>query len=331
MGGGAVTGNVIRPAFAYRPLSDASMGRQIPVMPSTPQRLADLLVPSRICMPLLAGSVADAAAALCEVLDLSGALSHADLLRERIEEARSEDIVGLADRGFVLHYRTEAVRDVVVAIGIAPQEVVRVLDDQSLQRGRVVALVCAPPRQMARHLQVVRALVRVLANPDSVAAVLATETPAQVLVLPQFTGKELPAQLTVRELMSERPRTVGPEVPLRSAVLEMLRAGLGGLPVVDESHRVIGMLSERELLRDLLSHYLPRAGGANALQPPAAARRTVRDIMTRQVLCVAPEQPIAEVASLMLNKDVDRVPVVKDDRLVGFLTRGDIVRKLIGS
>ena len=59
--------------------------------------------------------------------------------------------------------------------------------------------------------------------------------------------------------------------------------------------------------------------------------RTVRDIMTRQVLCVAPEQPIAEVASLMLNKDVDRVPVVKDDRLVGFLTRGDIVRKLIGS
>ena len=53
--------------------------------------------------------------------------------------------------------------------------------------------------------------------------------------------------------------------------------------------------------------------------------------MTRQVLCVAPEQPLAEVASLMLNKDVERVPVVQDDRLVGFLTRGDIVRKLIGS
>ena len=124
MGGGAVTEHVIRPAFALGPLSDASLGRQISVMPSTPQRLADLLVPSRICMPLLAGSVADAAAALCELLDHSGALSHADLLRERIEEARSEDIVGLADRGFVLHYRTEAVRDVVVAIGIAPQEVV---------------------------------------------------------------------------------------------------------------------------------------------------------------------------------------------------------------
>ncbi len=45
---------------------------------------------------------------------------------------------------------------------------------------------------------------------------------------------------------------------------------------------------------------------------------------------MAPEQPLAEVASLMLNKDVERVPVVKDGRLVGSFTRGDLVRKLIG-
>ena len=300
-------------------------------MPTSPQRVSDLLVASRIVMPLLAGTVADAAEALCRALDRSGALSNADLLCERIEEARSEDLVALADRAFVLHYRTDAVRDLVVSIGVAPNDVVRVLDDHAMQRARLVVLVCAPPRQLARHLQVVSALVRVLSTASAVTAALSAETPGQLLALPQFAGLTLPAQLTVRELMSERPRTVGPDVPLRSAVLEMLRAGVGGLPVVDESNRVIGMLSERELLRDLLSHYLPRAGGANALQPPAAARRTVRDIMTRQVLCVAPEQPIAEVASLMLNKDVERVPVVKDDRLVGFLTRGDIVRKLIGS
>ena len=68
-----------------------------------------------------------------------------------------------------------------------------------------------------------------------------------------------------------------------------------------------------------------RAAGA------PARRATVRDVMTRQVLCVSPEQPLAEVASLMSNKDVDRVPVVREGRLVGFLTRGDIVRKLIGT
>jgi tRNA nucleotidyltransferase (CCA-adding enzyme) len=52
--------------------------------------------------------------------------------------------------------------------------------------------------------------------------------------------------------------------------------------------------------------------------------------MTRQVLCVAPEQPLAEVVSLMVNKNVERVPVVRQGQLVGFLTRSDILRQLIG-
>jgi CBS domain-containing protein len=64
---------------------------------------------------------------------------------------------------------------------------------------------------------------------------------------------------------------------------------------------------------------------------PGDRPKQVRDVMTRQVLCVSPDQPVAEVAAMMTNKDVDRVPVVRDGRLVGFLTRGDIVRKLIGS
>jgi tRNA nucleotidyltransferase (CCA-adding enzyme) len=51
--------------------------------------------------------------------------------------------------------------------------------------------------------------------------------------------------------------------------------------------------------------------------------------MTRQVLCVAPEQPLAEAVSLMVNKDVERLPVVRHGQLVGFLTRGDILRQLI--
>jgi CBS domain-containing protein len=92
------------------------------------------------------------------------------------------------------------------------------------------------------------------------------------------------------------------------------------------------MLGQRELLQTLLSVYLDRAGAAGREAAPADARaRQVRDVMTRQVLCVSPDQPLAEVAAMMTNKDVDRVPVVREGRLVGFLTRGDIVRKLVGS
>ena len=92
------------------------------------------------------------------------------------------------------------------------------------------------------------------------------------------------------------------------------------------------MLSEREVMRHLLTtaglHGRPMSRRRAA---PARPRDACATSMTRQVLCVAPEQPIAEVASLMSNKDVDRVPVVREGRLVGFLTRGDIVRKLIGN
>jgi CBS domain-containing protein len=71
--------------------------------------------------------------------------------------------------------------------------------------------------------------------------------------------------------------------------------------------------------------------GPPRLQPGVVPEpKTVRDAMTRQVLCVAPDQPVALVAALMSNKDVERVPVVREGRLVGLLTRGDIVRKLIG-
>ncbi len=300
-------------------------------MGNAPQRLSDVLRPALVRMPLVASTLADAANELCSVMSEGGALANPELLRERIEEARPEDIVGLGDRAFVVHYRTEAVNDLVVAIGVSQRTLCRELADDETQCARIVVMVCAPARQLARHLQVVGAFARLLAKPANVAALLEAQSPDAVVRLEVFVQKELPAQLAVRDLMSLRPRTIGPDAPLQSAVLDMVRAGLGGLPVVDADNRVIGMLSERELLRDLLSHYLPRAGGPSGSPPPSSARRTVRDLMTRQVLCVAPEQPLAEVASLMLNKDVDRVPVVKDGRLVGFLTRGDIVRKLIGS
>ncbi len=292
--------------------------------------LADLLRATRTRLPLEATTLADAALALAECLAEDDVLINMDRLRERVEEARPEDMVGLGDRGFILHYRSDAVRDLAIAVGVARQPVCRLLDDDETQCARIVVLVAAPPTQMARHLQVVSAIARVLSRTANVDALLAVGN-ADELVRAAPWQKEIPPQLTVRDLMTEQPRTVGPDAPLRTAVMDMLRAGVGGLPVVDADNRVLGMLSERELLRDLLSHYLPRAGGTSGALPPAAARRTVRDIMTRQVLCVAPDQPLAEVASLLLNKDVDRVPVVKGDRLVGFLTRGDIVRKLIGS
>ena len=294
--------------------------------------LAALFPESRCVVPLMAPTIADAALQLAQVLETQGLLAQHERLVERIEEARAEDIIGISDRAFVLHYRTDAAKELAAAIGVTIKPLRRDLGDgDEFQIARVVALIVSPRKLAAKNLQFVGSLARFLASPARVAPLVDAKSARELATLPDLTHWTIRAELTVRDLMTMSPRTIAPETPIRSAVLDMVRSGVGALPVVDESNRVVGLLSERELLRHLLSHYLPRAGGNVPSPPPATAKRTVRDVMTRQVLCVAPEQPLAEVASLMLNKDVDRVPVVKNGTLVGFLTRGDIVRKLIGT
>jgi CBS domain-containing protein len=281
--------------------------------------LADLLRADRVVVRLQATTVEDAARELVAQLEKSGAITDAEKLRHRIDEELPEDIVAMGDRAFLLHYRTDATSQLIVALGTAENAICRELSDGDRQCARVLLLVVAPPRLAARYLQVVGAFARFLSSAERVDAVLAQETPQAL------------AQLTVREMMTERPHTTRPDTPVKEAAREMVRWRVSALPVVEVDGRLVGMLSSRDLVRDLLGSYLQGGQGATDRPTPKPPRRTVRDVMTRQVLCVSPDEPLAEVASLMTNKDVERVPVVRDGLLVGFLTRGDIVRKLIGS
>ncbi len=294
-------------------------------------RLSDFLAPSRILVPLECDTLDAARSALLERLDASGSIADVDRLRERAAEERGEDMVAFADQAFLLHYRTDTASALQVALGVCPDGIRRVLDDGAEQRAPVLVMIIGPPRLAARQLQIVRAFGRLLPRPEAVEAIVDAPSPEAIATLPIFADVDLPEQLLVRDLMTERPRTTTIDVPLRVAARELIRTGLGALPVVDERDRLLGMLSERELMRHLLTTEVLSDGSSRHVPPGAqGANKSVRDVMTRQVLCVAPEQPVAEVAALMANKDVERVPVVREDRLVGFLTRGDIVRKLLG-
>lgn len=293
-------------------------------------RLAEFLAPARIALPLDCRTLDDARAELLRRLHASGAIADLERLSLRVAEERGEDMVAIAGHAFLLHYRTDTATRIQVALGVCPQGVLRAFDDGTEQRAPVVVVVVGPPRLAARLLQVVRAFGRLLPRPDALDALLDAPTPDAAASLPMFDEFEIAEQLLVRDLMTERPRTTTGEVPLRIAARELILTGLGALPVVDDDMRLLGMLSERELMRHLLTTEVFSDGIGRPAPPGQAAGKTVRDAMTRQVLCVAPEQPVAEVAALMSNKDVERVPVVREGRLVGFLTRGDIVRKLIG-
>jgi CBS domain-containing protein len=294
-------------------------------------KLREFLAPERVIIPLQARTLDEAGAELLErVLDAREVLD-AYKLRRRAGEARPEDVVAMGDRAFLLHYRSDGAGQLLVAVGVAPRSICRELPGEETQCARVVLLIVTPPRQAARYLQIVGGFARLLRQQDVLDAVHAATSPQALVDLEAFAGYQLPEQLTVRDVMTDNPRTVLAETPLKEAARTLVRAGLGALPVIDDERRVVGMVSEREVIRHLLTTQVFTGTDVRSALSPLSGPRTVRDVMSRQVMCVAPEQPIAEVASLMSNKDVDRVPVVREGQLVGFLTRGDIVRKLIGN
>lgn len=110
------------------------------------------------------------------------------------------------------------------------------------------------------------------------------------------------------------------------------------MPVVSEEQEVLGLISHGEILRHLLARPADRtsgehqAGTRGGARPSAsvARERAVRDVMDRSVLCLSEEQSVTEAATLMVNKKLERVPVVREGALVGLLTREDLVRRLFG-
>ena len=293
-------------------------------------RLGEFLTPALAVVPLHAATLTDAATVLAERLTAAGLVADADRLLRRIAEDRAEDTAAFGDRAFVLHYRTDAARGVGVALGTSREPVRRQLRDGEGQHAQVVVVVVAPPGRAAQYLQIVGGITRTLSRADVVEDMLRQPSGEALVAMPSLADFELPNQLTVGDLMTDHPRVTRADTLVRDAAVEMMQAGLGALPVVDDEQRLVGLLGDRDLLRDLLTSVVLGSPVSKGPARGSDRRRHVRDIMTRQVLCVAPEQPLAEVVSLMVNKNVERVPVVRHGQLVGFLTRSDILRQLIG-
>ncbi len=150
--------------------------------------------------------------------------------------------------------------------------------------------------------------------------------------------------LTIRDVMSKDPITLKPTATLREAAITLADESVGGCPVVDDDGRIIGMLSEVDILDALKTQHKE----LRMLMPPeitfgisfveiikerealAAFKevesRLVKDIMTKEVHAVGPNDSVERAIRLMVQHKIHRIPVVQGDRLVGILTRGDVLR-----
>jgi CBS domain-containing protein len=140
--------------------------------------------------------------------------------------------------------------------------------------------------------------------------------------------------MRVRAIMSEEVLTIGPETPLRDVAAILAAHGISGLPVCDAERRVMGVVSEADILFKEHDPLEGRRGGplawlADGTLATAVAKadaRTARDAMTTPPVTIRPHQSVAEAARVMTERRINRLPVVKDGVLVGIVTRADLVR-----
>lgn len=135
-----------------------------------------------------------------------------------------------------------------------------------------------------------------------------------------------PTGTTATDIMTTDPATAHPDDTLLVAAARMQRLNVRHLPIVDANHRVIGMLSDRDLRTVIGNAFLDPDQQSPA---GALAERRVGDVMSRDVLTVTPGQSVAELAAELMGRAISALPVVDDDgRLVGIVSIVDVLRGL---
>jgi predicted transcriptional regulator len=144
---------------------------------------------------------------------------------------------------------------------------------------------------------------------------------------------------TVADVMSHDPIVVQPDSPLSEAIQILAKNRISGLPVVDSSGKLVGVISETDLMWQETGAtppaYIMLLDSVIYLENPARYERelhkalgqTVGEVMTKDPVTVKPNKSLREAAQLMHERSIHRLPVLDDaGRVTGILTRGDIIR-----
>ncbi|WP_290577282.1 CBS domain-containing protein [Algiphilus sp.] len=124
-------------------------------------------------------------------------------------------------------------------------------------------------------------------------------------------------KIRVQDYMSAHLLTFTPETDVLNAINELLEKGISGAPVVDRLGNLVGMLSEKDCMRVALNAgYHGDFGGK------------VRDFMSPRVVTVDADASILEIARMFMESSFKRYPVVSDNRLVGNISRSDVLRAI---
>ena len=137
--------------------------------------------------------------------------------------------------------------------------------------------------------------------------------------------------MQAKDVMTAKVVSVSKDMPVHEVVGLLLKYRISAVPVIDGTRRLMGIVSEGDLLRPegtrqpwWLTAVLSRQG----LSYDTLQGRTAGDVMTRKVYSVDEDAPLSEIAELLERRHIKRVPVVKDGKLVGIVSRANLLHGL---
>lgn len=149
------------------------------------------------------------------------------------------------------------------------------------------------------------------------------------------------ASTIARDIMTPDPITVGPDASVTEAAHLMVDNHVGALPVL-EGERLVGIVTEGDLIMQDVKLEFPtyiHLLDGMIMYPPATARfedelrkavaASVRAVMTSDVVTVQSDTPIEDVVTLLVDRRVGSIPVLDQERLVGIVSKSDVVRSLV--
>ena len=239
-------------------------------------------------------------------------------------------------RGFAFpHARTDEVDDLFLVFGVCRDGIESDAPDKTPLK--VICLLLTPRNISGLYLQTLSALATLARRPDILNIILKVDSAENLIKLVERANIRIKKALTVGDIMPDKIPTVAADDSLKKVANILFKHRLDGIAVVDSDKKLVGEISERELLKVALPDYesfIANIANMPDLEPfedilKQSDKIPVKDVMNRNVETVLKDTQVVEAAALMLFKDVDRVMVVDNDRFIGMLSRTDIVSKII--
>ncbi len=298
-------------------------------------KLSKLLNEELVIAGLKAETKAETVDALLKMISRRYPLLNAEKIAAAVEEREQIENTAYGHGYAFPHARTDAVQRMYIALAVTESGLKD--DTPDGEPLRVVCLMLTPSNISQLYLQALSAFARFAREASNTERLLSAGSPAEVIRTVFQSGVNVDRDLLVRDIMVEKVIFATPDHTLKDVANLLYQHRIGSMPVIDDDGRVVGIISNRDLIKAALPDYRTLIENI-AMSPDVEPfdeflkqedRIRVREMMDEEFSTTTEDTSVVELAAMMLFKNLRIVPVVRDERLVGVVVTSDLVSKII--